>query len=320
MDIGTKLFRSALLALAGNRAVEATAHRYGLKLGASRFVAGETADDALRQIRRLNDKGIAATLDVLGEGISDLAEADKFKREYMMLLERIHTEALDSNVSLKPTQMGLALDPVTSLAHIRDIVRKAQQLDSFVRIDMENSPYTDGTIAMVRSLHAEGLTQVGTVIQAYLYRSREDVRRLTKANVNLRLVKGAYREPKPIAYQSMDGVNANMKQLIRMRLDSGVYTAVATHDEQLITWTKAYAKRNGIRADRYEFQMLYGVRMPLQEQLAREGYKVRCYVPYGRMWYPYFARRLAERPANLWFVLKNWRDRPSAPVQSGKEE
>ncbi|MBP1156171.1 MULTISPECIES: proline dehydrogenase family protein [unclassified Paenibacillus] len=318
MDIGTKLFRSTLLALAGNRAVEATAHRYGMKLGASRFVAGETADEALLQIRRLNDRGIAATLDVLGESIRDLSEADRFKREYIMLLERIHTEDLDSNVSLKPTQMGLALDPPTCLSHIRDIVRKAQKLGSFVRIDMENSPYTDDTIAMIRCLHAEGLTQVGTVIQAYLYRSREDVRRLTKANVNLRLVKGAYQEPKPLAYQNMNDVNANMKQLIRVRLDSGVYTAVATHDEQLIAWTKAYAKRNGVRADRYEFQMLYGVRMPLQEQLAREGHKVRCYVPYGRMWYPYFVRRLAERPANLWFVLKNWRDRPSA--QNGKEE
>lgn len=320
MDIGTKLFRSSLLTLAGNRAVEKMAHRYGMKLGASRFVAGETADEALLQIRRLNDKGIAATMDLLGEGIRDLAEADRFKREYVALLERIHLDALDSNVSLKPTQMGLALDPATSYAHIRDIVRKAQQLANFVRIDMENTPYTENTIAIVHRLHAEGLTRVGTVIQAYLYRSREDVRQLTKANVNLRLVKGAYREPSHLAYQSMNDVNANMKQLIRVRLDAGVYTAVATHDEQIIAWTKSYAKRNGIPTSRYEFQMLYGVRMPLQEQLAREGYKVRCYVPYGRMWYPYFIRRMAERPANLWFVLKNWRDRPTAPHQSRQEE
>ncbi|NTZ18361.1 proline dehydrogenase [Paenibacillus sp. JMULE4] len=317
MDIGTRLFRSALLALAGNRVVGKMAHRYGMKLGASRFVAGETADEALLQIRRLNAKGISATLDLLGESIRDLAEADRFKREYVTLLERIHHDALDSNVSLKPTQMGLALDPAACYAHIRDIVEKAQQLTNFVRIDMENSPYTDDTIAMVHRLHAEGLTRVGTVIQAYLYRSRLDVRQLTKAKVNLRLVKGAYRELGHLTYRSMDDVNANMKRLIRVRLDAGVYTAVATHDEQIIAWTKTYARRNGIPASRYEFQMLYGVRVPLQEQLAREGYKVRCYVPYGRMWYPYFVRRVAERPANLWFVLKNWRDRPSAPRQNG---
>jgi proline dehydrogenase len=303
MDIRTKMFRSALLAVAGNRAVESLALKYGLRLGAAQFVAGETLSEALDQAARLNCRGIRVTLDYLGENVKRLEEAEMFRDEYIRLLHRIRERKIDSNVSLKPTQMGLSIDPQAAYGNIRQIVAEAKALNNFVRIDMEDSPHTEETIRIVRELRAEGLDNVGTVIQAYLYRSAEDVRRLTEEKINLRLVKGAYKET--IAYPEMRQVNENFVRLIRYRLDSGVYTAIATHDDRVIDWTKRYVTERGIARDKFEFQMLYGIRMPLQEQLAKEGYGVRCYVPYGKMWYAYFVRRLAERPANALFVLKN---------------
>ncbi|MFC5648224.1 proline dehydrogenase family protein [Paenibacillus solisilvae] len=305
MDVSTKLFRSILLTLAGNRAVESLALKYGLRLGASKFVAGETLEEALEQVRVLNRKGIVATLDHLGEGVRHLSEAASFQEEYLRLLDQIRITGLYANVSLKPTQMGLSLDPKAGYSHIHNIVIHAKSLGNFVRIDMENSPFTDATIELMRRCHAEGLTNVGTVIQAYLYRSEEDIRQLTAEGANLRLVKGAYKEPRAIAYPQLRDVDANFKRLIAYRLRSGVYTAVATHDENIINWVKSFINEERIPLSSFEFQMLYGVRTPLQEQLAREGYKVRCYVPYGRKWYPYFVRRLAERPANVWFIVKN---------------
>lgn len=305
MDLGTRLFRSALLAIAGNKAAEAFALRYGMRLGANKFVAGETLEEVLEQIRLLNEKGVVATLDHLGEGITRLEEAEAFREEYLRLLDGIHESGVDSNVSLKPTQMGLALDRDACYNNIRAIVARAKDLNNFVRIDMEDSPYTDATIDIMRQLHQEGLTNVGTVIQAYLYRTEEDIRRLTDEGFNLRLVKGAYKEPKAIAYPELSDVDENFKRIIEARLLSGAYTGVATHDDKIIEFTKELVKRKQIPLDQFEFQMLYGVRMQLQEDLAKEGYKVRCYVPYGKMWYPYFVRRLAERPANLMFVVKN---------------
>ncbi|CAG7622047.1 proline dehydrogenase family protein [Paenibacillus allorhizosphaerae] len=306
MDLGTKLFRRALLLLAGNRVAAAAAQRYGLKLGAKRFVAGLTREEALKEIAGLNRKGISVTVDHLGEGIRELTEAKVFADEYVRLLADVHENRVDAGVSLKPTQMGLALDPETTYEHIRGIVRQANAHHLFVCIDMENSPYTDATIAIVRKLQAEGLTGVGTVIQAYLRRSMNDCRRLTKERVVLRLVKGAYKEADSIAYPRKQEVDDHFKKLIEHRLDSGVFTAIATHDPAIIDWTCAYAAKKGIARSAYEFQMLYGVASTLQERLALEGYGVRCYVPYGRSWYPYFVRRLAERPANVWFILKNW--------------
>lgn len=309
MDAMNRLFRSALLALAGNRAVEAFALKYGLRLGANKFVAGETREQALAQVRAMNAKGVTATLDHLGEGVRRLAEASAYKAEYLRLLADVAASGVNANVSLKPTQMGLELDRNGAYANIREIVSAARLTDCFVRIDMENSPYTTATLDFVRRLHAEGLDNVGAVIQAYLYRSEQDVRELTAAGVGLRLVKGAYKEPRTIAYPAMEDVNENFRKLIAIRLKSGVYTGVATHDEAIIAWTKKYAWDNGVPRNAFEFQMLYGVRTQLQEQLAREGYRIRCYVPYGRMWYPYFVRRLAERPANVLFILKNVRKR-----------
>ncbi|BBH24879.1 proline dehydrogenase [Paenibacillus baekrokdamisoli] len=305
MDTPTQFFRSILLALAGNRAVEALALKYGLKLGASQFVAGESLEEALEQVRLLNAKGILTTLDHLGEGIRQLSEAAVYKDEYIKLLHHIRATGAYANVSLKPTQLGLALDPEAAYTHIREIVTHAKSFGNFVRMDMENSPYTDATIQIMKRLHTEGLSNVGTVIQAYLYRSEEDIHLLTEEGFNLRLVKGAYKEAKSIAYPKLSEVDENFKRIIAHRLRSTIYTGVATHDEKIIEWVKSFVKQERISRSTYEFQMLYGIRMPLQERLAREGYTVRCYVPYGRMWYPYFVRRLAERPANMWFLVKN---------------
>ncbi|MFC5704231.1 proline dehydrogenase family protein [Cohnella faecalis] len=305
MDRVTRMFRSALLAMAGNRVAESIASRCGLKLGAGRFVAGETMEQALDQARKLNEKGIMATLDHLGEGIRDLTEAQRYKEEVLRLLDGIEASGVDANVSIKPTQMGLALNEEAGYAHIREIVSKAKTLRNFVRLDMENSPYTSATIETVRRLRAEGLSNTGTVIQAYLRRSEWDLRRITAEKMNVRLVKGAYKEPGAIAYPDMKDVDDSFKRLISARLRSGVYTAVATHDERMIEWTKFCASGFDVSPSSFEFQMLYGIRTPLQERLAREGFRIRCYVPYGRMWYPYFVRRLAERPANLLFITKS---------------
>lgn len=305
MGWGTMLFRSALLSLAGNRAARKLAGKYGLKLGARRFIAGLTLEEALARSRELNAQGIAVTLDHLGEGISRLSEASSFAGAYAELLEGIAAGGVTGSVSLKPTQMGLGLDAAQAYANIRGIADVAGRLGLSVTLDMEDSACTDATIDIALRLREEGYRNVGTVLQAYLYRTMADLEALTRRGVELRLVKGAYKESRRVAYPKLADVNVNFMRMIRRRLDSGVYTAIATHDDHIIAWTKDYAASRGIPRDRFEFQMLYGVRSALQEQLAAEGYAVRCYVPYGRMWYPYFVRRLAERPANLLFILRS---------------
>ncbi|WP_152395591.1 proline dehydrogenase family protein [Paenibacillus guangzhouensis] len=304
MDIGTELYRKTLLTIAGNRLVEHWSLKYGKKL-ASKFIAGDTLAEALTQIEALNQKGIMATLDHLGEGIRHLDEAAGYREEYVRLVQGISDRGVNSNVSLKPTQMGLALDPETCYDNIRAVVTEAAKHDNFVRIDMEDTPFTQATIDIVRRLHAEGLTNVGTVIQAYLYRSLDDVEAMIQEGIRLRLVKGAYKEPSTVAYQNATDVITNFKKMIQMHLDQHIYTAVASHDDTMIHWVKDYVQQQGISKDAFEFQMLYGLRMSEQMKLAQEGYRVRCYVPYGVMWYPYYTRRLAEKPANLMMVLKN---------------
>lgn len=305
MGWGTIVFRSALLSLAGNRAARKLAGKYGLKLGARRFIAGLTLEEALSRSRELNARGISVTLDHLGEGISKLTEATAFAAAYAELLEGIAAAGVSGSVSLKPTQMGLGLDAEQAYGNVRGIAGVARRLGLSVTLDMEDSACTDATIGIVRRLREEGYDNVGTVLQAYLYRTTADLETLTRDGVELRLVKGAYKEPRRIAYPKLADVDDNFIRMIRARLDSGVYTAIGTHDDKIVAWTKAYAESRGIPRDRFEFQMLYGVRTALQEQLAAEGYAVRCYVPYGRMWYPYFVRRLAERPANLLFILRS---------------
>lgn len=304
MSVGTELYRKTLLTVAGNKAVESLSLKYGKKL-AGKFIAGSTLEEALKEIRILNSKGIMATLDHLGEGITHLNEAALYRDEYVRLVEGIAHRGADSNVSLKPTQMGLALDPEAGYQNIRTVAAKAKSYNLFVRIDMEDSPFTQATLDMVRRLHAEGLDNTGTVLQAYLHRTEEDTRDLIREGIRLRLVKGAYKEPAAVAYQSTAEVMHQFKTMIRHHLDQGAYTAVATHDDHIINWTKQYAKDRDISPEAFEFQMLYGLRMSEQERLAQEGYRIRCYVPYGTMWYPYYTRRLAEKPANLWMVLRN---------------
>ncbi|EHB63631.1 MULTISPECIES: proline dehydrogenase family protein [Paenibacillus] len=301
---GTELYRKVVLTVSGNRLVKWLSIRYGKKL-AGRFIAGDTLEEALDEIERLNGKGILVTLDHLGEGITSLTEASAYREEYIRLVEGIANRGVQSNVSLKPTQMGLALDPQAAYENIRTVVRAAQRHGNFVRLDMEDSPFTQATIDMTLRLHKEGLTNVGTVIQAYLYRSEEDVRMLMKEGVKLRLVKGAYKEPGTIAYQKKQEIIGNYKNLIKLQLDQGAYTAVATHDNNIIDWVKVFAEQNRIKKDAFEFQMLYGLRMKDQARLAQDGYRIRCYMPYGTMWYPYFTRRIAEKPANLMMVLRN---------------
>ncbi len=305
MGRGTKLFRAALLTLAGNRAANALAAKYGLRFGARRFIAGLTLDEALERTRELNEQGVAVTLDHLGESIARLEEASKYVDAYLALLEGISESGTRASVSLKPTQMGLRLDEERCFANVREIAGTAGRLGLSVTLDMEDSSCADATIGIARRLRAEGLRNVGTVLQAYLYRSMADLETLTREGVELRLVKGAYKESRRIAYPRLADVDDNFARMIRSRLDSGVYTAIATHDEKIVARTIEYAAKRGVPRDRFEFQMLYGVRAAMQERLAKEGYTVRCYVPYGRMWYPYFVRRLAERPANLLFIVKN---------------
>lgn len=301
---GTELYRKVLLTVSGSRLVERLTLKYGKKM-ARKFIAGDTLEQALEETKRLNQLGIMVTLDHLGEGITSLDEATGYKNQYIKLLEGISGHRVNANVSLKPTQMGLSLDQETCYANVRSVAARAKELGNFVRLDMEDSTFTQVTIDMTLRLHAEGMSNVGTVLQAYLFRTDNDVKALMKAGVNLRLVKGAYKEPATIASQRMSDIIIRYKKMIQRHLDQGKYTAIASHDDRIINWVKEYAARHRIPKDAFEFQMLYGLRMNDQAELARERYRIRCYTPYGTMWYPYYTRRLAEKPANLMMVVKN---------------
>ncbi|MGG3283381.1 proline dehydrogenase family protein [Paenibacillus solani] len=301
---GNEFYRKVILTISGNKIVKWLSIKYGRRL-AGRFIAGDTLDEALDEIERLNEKGILVTLDHLGEGIRTLDEAAGYREEYLRLVEGISKRGVESHISLKPTQMGMVLDREQAYENIKQVVRRAKEHRNFVRLDMEDSPYTQATIDMALRLHKEGLTNVGTVLQAYLFRTEEDAKHLIKAGVHLRLVKGAYKEPANIAFQQKREVVNNYKKLIKLHFDQGVYVAIASHDDHIIDWVKVFAEQSCIDKQDYEFQMLYGLRMNDQAALAQDGYRIRCYMPYGTMWYPYFTRRLAEKPANLMMVLKN---------------
>jgi proline dehydrogenase len=278
---------------------------------ARRFVAGETLDDAVAAVQSLNAKGMLVSLDHLGENVHNEADAERSTQAYLNLLDCIAVERLNSNVSLKLTALGLDVSEEICVNNMRRILQHAQEKSNFVRIDMEGTPYTERTLHIYRTLRDEyGFRNVGVVIQAYLYRSEKDVRELASEGANIRLCKGAYNEPPSLAFPQKAQVDANYIRLMQIYLDepsrnAGAYVGVATHDEKMIAATKEYAAAHNIGKDRFEFQMLYGIRPQAQQQLVAEGYKVRIYVPYGSQWYPYFMRRLAERPANVWFLLKN---------------
>lgn len=269
-----------------------------------RFVAGEDLQDAVEAIRQLNRKNISSSFDHLGESITSEAETRNEVNEYVRVLDSIEENKLNSNVSVKLTQLGLDVGQDVCYANTRKIVEAALRYNNFVRIDMEDSTKTDGTLEVFRRLRSE-FDNVGIVVQAYLYRTEKDVEELLKIGAKIRLCKGAYKEPPSVAFASKNDVDANFVKLTRLLLTSGMYHAIATHDERMITAARDFAGEKSISLDNFEFQMLYGIRRDLQEKLEQQGYRMRVYVPYGRYWYPYFMRRLAERPANVWFVLRN---------------
>ncbi|PSR21374.1 MAG: proline dehydrogenase [Sulfobacillus acidophilus] len=303
------MFREVVLGLGDNPVVEGVLKRYGMQLGASRFVAGSTLPEAIEHIRRINKRGIKVTLDHLGEFVRQEAEAVDAKESYLAMLDAIHQSGVDANVSLKLSMMGLDLSRDLAKTNVAQIVQKAAEYQSFVRIDMEDSAHTQSTLELYEELHREYPQHVGVVLQAYLYRTMDDLRRLSTPNSNFRIVKGAYMEPVAVAFPSKADVDENYVRLVQESLRLGNYTAVATHDEHLIGRVLKYVYENGVPKDQFEFQMLYGVRFNLIESLAQQGFTTRIYVPYGRDWYAYYVRRVAERPANLLFFARALIDR-----------
>jgi proline dehydrogenase len=270
---------------------------------ASRFVAGESLDTAIEAVQKSNEAGLTATLDLLGESVSTREEAEQSRVEVVEILERIEELNLDANVSIKPTQMGLDVDEDFCLDNLKQLLDVARKYNTFVRLDMENAEYTDRTLKIFRDLTSEYADLVGVVIQTCLYRSTEDINKLVEMGARVRLVKGAYAEPEAVAFPKKQDVDDAFCDLSDVLLSKGNYPAIATHDEVMIEHVKQFVAVKKIPVDRFEFQMLYGVRRDLQAQLRSEGFNVRVYVPYGTQWYPYLMRRLAERPANIAFIV-----------------
>lgn len=301
------LSRKLVLTVAGNRLVTRFVSKYGMRLGASRFVAGETLEDTIQVVKKLNQEGLVVTLDYLGESVSTHEEALHATQAALDIFDVIAEHQVNSNVSVKLTQLGLNIDYDFCLENMEKITAKAKEYGNFLRIDMEDSPRVSTTIDLFKTLFNKyGKEHIGLVIQSYLYRSEADVKELGEMGANLRIVKGAYKEPSSVAYPDKNDVDQNYLRLVETHLKNGCYTAIATHDEKIIEWTKQFIKENKIPDNLFEFQMLFGISSLLQRRLVEEGYKVRVYTPLGQEWYPYFTRRLAERPANLFFVLKNF--------------
>jgi len=299
--------KAVFYALSRSSVLKRLASRYGMAQGASfarRFIAGETIDDAIEASKRLESQGLLLTLDYLGESVKTLDEAVAAAREYVRLMDLIVAAGIERNVSLKLTQLGIDIDRATCVDNLRRILEPAGRHGFFVRIDMEHSRYTAMTLEIFETLWEQQYRNLGVALQAYLFRTEQDVRRMNALGARVRLVKGAYKEPRSIAYKQKADVDAAFMRSARLLLDEGTYPAVATHDEALLDAVRAYADQREIARDRFEFQMLYGIRRDLQARLLAAGYRVRVYVPFGREWFPYFMRRLGERPANLGFVLR----------------
>ena len=295
-------------ALAASKGMKALASRYGLRSERSfarRFVAGETLPEAIEVVRRIEASGMLHTLDFLGESVATMAEADRATRAYLTTINEIAASGIGRNLSLKLTQLGLTVDRATCVDNLRRILDGAGAHDFFVRIDMEDSRYTQVTLDIFETLWQQGYRNAGVVLQSYLPRSMEDARRMNAMGARVRLVKGAYREPRGVAYPSKQQVDAAFVEIMHLLLAEGTYPAIATHDPAMLQATRAFARQHGIAAERYEFQMLYGVRRDLQATLTAEGYRMRVYIPFGREWFPYFMRRLGERPANVGFVVRS---------------
>jgi proline dehydrogenase len=301
------LTRSALIYLSRHEGLKDFAARFQLfKKLTTRFVAGETIDEAVAFIRELNADGCSASFDHLNESVANPAEAEQEVAEYLQVLSSIDETGINSNASIKLTQFGLELDPELAYKNARAVVADGARRGTFVRVDMEASSVTQVTIDIFKRLRAEfELNDVGIVLQSYLRRTYADAQELVKLPARIRICKGAYNEPPEVAFPDKKDVDENYVRVMQLLLSSGIYHGIATHDPKMIEATIEFSKKEGIRKEAFEFQMLYGVRRDLQRQLAQDGYNMRVYVPYGKHWYPYFMRRLAERPANIWFVLKN---------------
>jgi proline dehydrogenase len=301
------LSRKIVLTIAGNKLVSGFIKKYGMRLGAARFVAGETLKEALEQVQLLNRDGLVVTLDHLGEFVKDEREALAATQACLDVLDGIKRTGVNANLSLKMTSLGLDLSKELCMKHMRMILDKAREYDNFVRIDMEDYAHIDVTFEIFEELKDEYGKHVGLVLQAYLYRTVDDMKRLNEKyeDNNLRLVKGAYMESPKVAFPNKADVDKNYLKIIEMHLLAGKFAAVATHDDMAIQFTKEFVKKHNIPREQFEFQMLYGVRPETQRELVKEGYAMRVYVPYGNDWYGYFSRRIAERPANALFILKN---------------
>lgn len=298
-----QLLRNFFLFLSKNRFFTKLAKRYGLRFGAGRFVAGESVPAAVETIKQLNEQGMSVTIDHLGEFIDSEAEAKEAADGCIEAIEAIAENNLDSQLSLKLTSMGLDISEDLVIENMRRILDVAEEKKVFVTLDMEDHERCEKTLNIFKSLRSE-YEHIGTVLQSYLYRTVDDIKELDQYNPNLRLVKGAYKESPKVAFPDKKDVDENLKKLIKIHLLNGNYTAVASHDDQMIEYTKELVEAHNISIDQFEFQMLYGIRVDRQKELVDEGYKMRVYVPYGKDWYGYFMRRLAERPANVAFVLK----------------
>ena len=293
--------------LARSRILNTLASRYGMRRPnsfARRFIAGETISEAIEAARRVEARGLTHTLDLLGESVTTLEKADAAARAYLKVVDAIVQSGIGRNLSLKLTQLGLDVDKASAIDNLRKILERAEPAAFFVRVDMESSHYTDVTLEVFETLWQQGHRQIGIVLQSALHRSDQDLRRINALGARVRLVKGAYNEPKSVAYQKKVDVDAAYARMVRTLLTEGVYPAIATHDPKMIELTRTYANEHGVAPDRFEFQMLYGVRRDLQARLVRDGYRLRVYIPFGREWFPYFMRRLGERPANIGFVLR----------------
>jgi|SRR5579864_1961894 len=299
------LLRRAILKAAHDPWLASRMRRHGMKLGAARFVAGESLDECIPILRSLNDRGLLANTTILGEGVAETAVAGAVAQGYLTVLDRLARERLQANIAVKLTHLGLAAGEDVAYRHIARVVEGAAERANFVRIDMEESGRVDTTLRIYRRLRAQGHERVGVVLQAYLYRSAQDLDDLAPLAPNLRVVKGAYLEPANVAYPKKADVDRQYIRLAEQALLADGYTAIATHDDRIIDHLIAFTARRGLPRDRFEFQMLFGVRPQLQTDLAGRGYRVRIAAPHGPEWYPYLMRRLAERPGNVWFVLRN---------------
>ncbi|MGC5325877.1 proline dehydrogenase family protein [Brevibacillus sp. SYSU BS000544] len=300
-----QLMRDFFLFLSKNKYLNEAAKKWGLRFGASRFVAGTTIPEAITNVRELNNKGLMCTLDHLGEFVFSVEEANESADYCIKTLEAIYTSGVNCNLSLKMTSLGLDISRELCMKNMRRILDAAKQYgDNFVRIDMEDYLHNEITLDILDEL-LKDYNNVGTVMQAYLYKVNDDVEKMKDRKVNLRLVKGAYKESPEVAYPAKSDVDENYKKIIKQHLLNGCYAAVATHDDNIINYVKQLEKEHNIPRSQFEFQMLYGIRTQAQIDLQKEGYRMRVYVPYGNDWFGYNMRRLAERPANAWFVLKS---------------